>query len=51
MLIREIVFLGGKELVIDMIMMDMLDFDMILGMDFLSRYEVEIDCKKKKGLV
>lgn len=28
--------------------MDMLNFTMILNMDFLSRYEEEMDLKKKK---
>lgn len=28
--------------------MDMPNFDVILDMDFLNKYGVEIDCKKKK---
>lgn len=35
-------------MVLNLIIMDMPDFDMILGMDFLSIYKVEIDSKKKK---
>lgn len=42
------VFLGGQELVVDLIMIDMPDFDVILDMDFLSQYRAKIDCKKKK---
>ena len=29
-------------------MLDMTDYDVILGMDFLSKYRVMIDCKAKK---
>lgn len=42
------VSLGGQEMVMNQIVMNMSDFDMILNMDFLSRYGVEIDHKKKK---
>lgn len=33
---------------VDLIIFEMSDFDMILGMDFLSKYGAKIDCKKKK---
>lgn len=32
----------------DLIVMDMSDFGIIVGMDFLSTYKVEIDYRKKK---
>lgn len=35
-------------MVIDLIVFDMSYFDIILRMDFLSCYRVEIDCRKKK---
>lgn len=35
-------------MVMDLIVMDMSDFDVILDMDFLSRYRVKTDCRKKK---
>lgn len=50
MLIGELVFLRDREMVRDLIVMDMLDFDMILNIDFLSRYKVELDYRKKKKL-
>ena len=30
-----------------MVMLDMIDYEVILGMDWLSKYHVTIDCKKK----
>lgn len=48
MLIEEIVSLRCQKLVIDLIVMDIPDFDMILDIDFLSNYETEIDYKKSK---
>lgn len=48
MLLGKTVFLRGREIVMDLILFDMTDFDIILGMDFLSHYEVGINYKKKK---
>lgn len=47
-LIREIVFLKGHKMVMDLIIMDKLDFDVILSIDFLSKHEAEMNCRKKK---
>lgn len=41
-------FLTGREIVVDLMVFDMSDFDIILGIDFLSYYRVNIDYKKKK---
>lgn len=38
-LIREIVFLRGHEMVMDLMIMDMPDFDVTLDMDFLAYIE------------
>lgn len=35
-------------MVVDLIIIDMLDFNVILGMNFLRKYGIEINCKKKK---
>lgn len=48
MLIGEIAFLRGRELAIDLIVIDMLYFDVILDMDFLRKSRVKIDYQKKK---
>lgn len=42
------VSLGGQKMVMDLIVIDMLDFHVILNMDFLSRYVAKIDYKNKK---
>ncbi|XP_049378055.1 uncharacterized protein LOC125842786 [Solanum stenotomum] len=41
------VVLSGYETWVDMILLDMLDFDVILGMDWLSLYHVLLDCYAK----
>lgn len=38
----------GRKVIIYFIIFDIPDFDIILGMDFLKRYEVEIDYRRKK---
>lgn len=40
--------LKGKQIVVDLIVFDMPDFNMVLGMDFLIRIGVKIDYRKKK---
>ncbi|KAL2474476.1 Uncharacterized protein Adt_35212 [Abeliophyllum distichum] len=43
-----VVIVDGKELLADLIVLDVQDFDIILGMDWLSRYHAMIDyCKKE----
>lgn len=39
----QIVILKVQKLLVDLIVFEMPDFDMILGIDFLSRYEAKID--------
>ena len=46
-LVDQEVIIIGRVLRIDLIMLELADFDMILGMDFLSCYGAEIDCKRK----
>jgi len=41
------VSLAGYELEIDMIPLELYDFDIILGMDWLSKYKALIDCYTK----
>lgn len=43
MLLCKIITLSYKDITIDLIVFDMLDFNMILGMDFLSRFGAKID--------
>ncbi|XP_062094401.1 uncharacterized protein LOC133800456 isoform X1 [Humulus lupulus] len=37
----------GREFFVDLIKLEMDDFDMILGMDWLSKYGATIDCRRK----
>lgn len=37
-----------RETITNLIVIDMLNFDMILGMDFLNIYKVKIDYRKNK---
>ena len=39
--------IGDKELYADLIILDMWDFDVILGMDWLATYHALVDCHKK----
>ena len=39
--------MGGENLKIDLAILDIQDFDVIIGMDFLSVHEDKIDCKNK----
>ncbi|KAL5583067.1 hypothetical protein UlMin_015509 [Ulmus minor] len=41
------VVISEKELSVDLVVLDMVDYDVILGMDFLSKYGATIDCKAK----
>lgn len=50
MLIGEKVSLEGQEMVVDLIMMDIPDFGVILGIDFLSKNGVVINYRKNKVL-
>ena len=36
-----------KEFSVDLVILDMIDYDVILEMDFLSKYEATIDYKAK----
>lgn len=48
MLIGEMVFIGCQKMTMDLIVIDMSDFDVILDMDFLNIYEVQINYRKEK---
>ena len=42
-----LVFLAGYETLVDLIILGMVNFDVILGMDWLSPYHVVLDCNAK----
>ena len=39
---------AGRELLVDLIVLEMVDYDVILGMDWLSKYNATIFCRRKK---
>ena len=42
------VLIGGQEFPADLVALDMRDFDVVLGMDWLSRHIATLDCYKKE---
>lgn len=48
MSIGEVIKIQGKQLFVDLIVFEMLDFDMILKMDILGRDETDTNYRHKK---
>ena len=42
------VLIEGQEFPADLIALDIRDFDVVLGMDWLSRHRATLDCYKKE---
>ena len=42
------VLIEGQEFPVDLVALDMRDFDVVLGMDWLSRHRATLDCYKKE---
>ena len=42
------VLIGGQEFPVDLVALDMRDFDVVLGMDWLSCHIATLDCYKKE---
>ncbi|XP_070020579.1 uncharacterized protein [Nicotiana sylvestris] len=42
-----VVTIGSFEICIDLLLLDMVDFDVILGMDWMSPYHAILDCHAK----
>ena len=42
------VLIGGQEFPADLVALDIRDFDVVLGMDWLSRHRATLDCIKRK---
>lgn len=40
--------IAGRELSADLVVLNLVDYDVILGMDFLGKYNATIDCRKKR---
>ena len=37
----------GRELLADLVLLDVIDFDVILGMDWLAQHYGSLDCREK----
>ena len=44
----SIILIEGQEFPADLVALDMRDFDVVLGMDWLSRHRATLDCYKKE---
>ena len=42
------VLIGGQEFPADLVALDLRDFDVVLGMDWLSRHRATLDCYKNE---
>ncbi|RVW32567.1 Transposon Ty3-I Gag-Pol polyprotein [Vitis vinifera] len=49
MLRNCIVMIGYREMPVDLVLLDLQDFDVILGMDWLASYHASVDCFEKRG--
>ena len=38
----------GREFPVDLVLLDVMDFDVILGMDWLSQHYATVDCRRKE---
>jgi hypothetical protein len=41
-------YIGGLELRVDLMPLELYDFDLILGMDWLSKHKAQVDCFTKR---
>lgn len=48
MLLGEIVFMRGQEIVVGLLMFDILDFVIILGINFLGWYKASLIVERRK---
>ena len=42
------VLIENRELLADLVLLDVLEFDVILGMDWLSKHYATVDCRRKE---
>ena len=38
----------GRELLVDLVLLDVIDFDVIVGMDWLAKHNTIVDCREKE---
>ena len=42
------VMIGYREMIVDLVLLDLQDFDVILGIDWLASYHASVDCFRKR---
>ena len=42
------VMIDYREMTVDLVLLDLQDFDVILGMDWLTSYHASVDCFRKR---
>ena len=42
------IIIAGRELFVNLVILEMFDYDIILGMDFLGKYNANIECQARK---
>ena len=42
------IVIANRELYTDLVVLKIIDYDVILGMDFLGKYQATIDCRNRK---
>ena len=42
------VLIEGRELLADWVLLDVIDFDVIVGMDWLVKHYATVDCREKE---
>ena len=42
------ILIEGRELPADLVLLDVIGFDVILGMDWLAQYYASVDCRAKE---
>jgi Retroviral aspartyl protease len=44
---KRLVKIAGRDLVVDLTVLDMRDFDVLLGLDWLTRHRAVVDCERR----
>jgi len=48
---RVVLYVEGMELQVDLMPLELYDFDLILGMDWLSKYKAQVNCFTKTVVI
>jgi len=48
---KVVLYVEGMELQVDLMPLELYDFDLILGMDWLSKYKAQVNCFTKTVVI